>query len=355
MSRLNPVRILKAALIGAAVAVAAIGVLSCSEAESGGVRETRFSDNSIAAKVNGRPIYHEDVRDFAVRNGRIREGEELTPGSDIYHMALQDLITQRLFAREAEARGLDRDPDIRRALDAARERILASAIYAEIEERATDPDTIERRYKQTVRQIGETPEVLLRHIQLDTREAAAAALRRINEGERFENVAFQVSRDIRTRAEGGDLGWALVDSLPDGFRQAVDSHRVGDVAGPVQTELGWHVLQIRDRRTRSAPSLASLREDIVNHLRFEGVESLRDRLEGQVRIEIAAVGAAPETEPEAEAGDRPTAPAPNAPSDIPMGPGGVAAAGQSDGAPEPEPAPPPPAEPAPAVGEERET
>ncbi|MBI1188173.1 MAG: hypothetical protein GC206_12735 [Alphaproteobacteria bacterium] len=343
---------LKAALIAAAAATAAAGVLSCSESDSGGVRETRFDDNSVAAKVNGRPIYHEDVRDFAVRNGRLREGEELTPGSDVYHLALQDLITQRLFAREAETRGLDRDPDVRRALDAARERILASAIYSEIENRATDPDTIERRYKQTIRDIGETPEVLIRHIQLDTREAASAAIRRLNEGERFEDLAFQLSRDVRTRSEGGDIGWALVDSLPDGFRQAVDSHRVGDTAGPIQTELGWHVIQIRDRRQRGAPSLAALRGDIVNHLRFEGVESLRDRLQSQVRIEIAATGGPAEAPAESETGDRPSAaPAPNAPSDIPMGPGGVAAAGQPDDAPD-EP-PPPAAEPAPA--EERET
>jgi len=327
------------AFAAACAALAAGGLAGCSESDSGGVRETRFSDNSIAAKVNGRPIYQEDVRAFAVRERRIRDGEELTPGSDVYHLALQDLITQRLFAREAETRGLDRDPDVRRALEAERERILANAVYAEIEERATDDDTIEREYRQTVRRLGETPEVLLRHIQFDTREAASAAMRRLNDGEQFEVLAFQLSRDARTRGEGGDLGWAIVDSLPDGFRQAVDSHRVGEVAGPIQTELGWHLVQIRDRRQRGAPTLAALREQIVDHLRFEGVESLRERLQGQVRIEIAAPGgggpAAAAPEPDA---NEPQEAAPNAPSDIPMGPGGVAAAGAQD-APPPQPPP----------------
>ncbi|MGE0830754.1 MAG: peptidylprolyl isomerase, partial [Hyphomonadaceae bacterium] len=254
----------------------------------GGVRETQFEDSFIAAKVNGRPIYNEDVRAFAVTTGRIEDGQELAADSPEYQLALHDLITERLFALEAESRGLDRDPEVRRQLDAARERILASAIFRDIDEKATDQQTIERLYRENARALGEIQEVHIRHIQFDTREAALAARRRLDEGEQFERLAFELSRDRETGPEGGELGWRAVDDLEDGIRQAAESAASGEVAGPVQSTVGWHLLQIVDRRQRGAPSLAQLREQIVEWQRWQETNRLRERLEGTARIEIAA-------------------------------------------------------------------
>lgn len=344
----RPARLIRLGLIGAALALAALA--GCGRSNEGGVTRTQFDDTFIAAKINGRPIYQEDVRDFAVRSGRIREGEELSPDSDVYHLALEDLITERLFAREAEARGLDRDPEVRRRLDAARERILADAVYSEIEERVTDPDNIRRLYERNVREMGDVQEVLLRHIQFDTRESAAAAKRRLGEGERFEVLALQLSRDRETGTEGGELGWIAVDDLPDGIRQAVEGARVNEVTDPVRSDLGWHLLQVTDRRARGAPTLAQIRQQIIDHQRFEEVQRLRERLEGQVRIEIAAErppGEAPDAGMEPPA-DSPAQPPSRTPS-VPMGPGGVAA--PSDGG---EIAAPPPAAPAPPADEPEE-
>src|SRR5215468_12221515 len=68
----------------------------------------------VAATVNGRPIYVEDVRAHAVARGLLQEGQDLDANSDAIYFALEELIQVRLFAMEAEARGLDRQPDVRR-------------------------------------------------------------------------------------------------------------------------------------------------------------------------------------------------------------------------------------------------
>ena len=120
-----------ALLIGFTLGACGLGPQS--QGPTGGIR-----DPLVAAKVNGRPIYIEDVRTYAVSHGLARDGSDLAVNSDAFENALNALIEVRLFALEAEARGLDRQPNVRRELEAKRDEVLARAIYQEIDARAQD-------------------------------------------------------------------------------------------------------------------------------------------------------------------------------------------------------------------------
>lgn len=322
--------------------LAACGLGRNNEGEGGGV------DNpTVAATVNGRPIYVEDVRTRAVQMGRLEEGEDLSADSDAFYLTLEELIQIRLFAMEAEARGLDREPDIRRQLENARDVVLATAIYEELDSAATDPDAVERLYRENMRELDQGEEIHLRHIQLETREMADAAKRRLDSGERFEVLALSLSMDADTRADGGDLGFRAQSDLSPQIRQAVQNARVGDVIGPIQIGDTWHLIRVDDIRQRGSPSLESLRPQIINWLRYQEVMRLQDRLERDARIERlrepdtsmapteetpAPADATPEEEAAPPAETQPGGPPP--PFPFPMGPGGVTAQQQA-----PRPAP----------------
>jgi len=223
-----------AALFALTLALAGCGLGRDQSGDSGAVRNP-----IVAATVNGRPIYVEDVRAHAVARGLLQEGQDLDANSDAFYFALEELIQVRLFAMEAEARGLDRQPDVRRQLENAREQVLAQAVYEEIDERATNPRAIERLYNENTARLGQGQEVHLRHIQFDTREAADAAKRRLDHGERFEALAFELSTDRESAADGGDMDWGAVTDLNTGFRQATEHASVGDLVGPVQIDGKW--------------------------------------------------------------------------------------------------------------------
>ena len=173
-----------ASLIGAGLALGLL-LSACGLGRDSGSDGGAIRDPVVAATVNGRPIYIEDVRAHAVARGLLQEGEDLDANSDAFYFALEELIQFRLFSMEAEARGLDREPDVRRQLENARERVLAASIYEEIDQHATDPDAIERLYRENASRLGQGTEVHLRHIRFETREAADAARRRLEQGERF--------------------------------------------------------------------------------------------------------------------------------------------------------------------------
>ncbi len=243
-----------------------------------------ITDPVVAATVNGRPIYIEDVRAYAVARNLMQEGEDLDANSDAFYQALEELIQLRLFSMEAEARGLDRDAHVRRQLENARERVLAAAIYEEIDQRAVDPAAIERLYRENSSRLGGDQEVRLRMMRFPSREEADAAIRRLNNGERFEMLAFELSTERNTAPDGGDLGFRSVGDLLPQLREAVERSTVGELVGPLQFDGAWHVIRLEDRRDGPLPSLETLRPRIINWMRFQEVSRLQEELERGARI-----------------------------------------------------------------------
>jgi peptidyl-prolyl cis-trans isomerase C len=318
----------KRALLNAVFFAAALALAGCGLGRDSGADSAGGTDPIVAATVNGRPIYIEDVRAHAVARGWLRETEDLDANSDAFYIALEELIQMRLFAMEAEARGLDRRADVRRQIENARERVLAASIYDEIDARATDPDAIERLYRENASRLGQGEEVHLRQIVFPTREAADQAKRRLDQGERFEVIAFEQN----TSGDGGDLGFNAVGDLTTAMRQEVESTNIGSLIGPIQLENTWHIFQLVDRRARGVQSLETLRPRIIDWLRYQEVTQLEERLQRDARIErlrqpeegmepAGDVTAPGDAEPV-----RPTTPEPDAnapPFPFPMGPGGV--------------------------------
>ncbi len=324
---------LKIAVFALALALAGCGLGRDSAKEGAGI-----VNPIVAATVNGRPIYVEDVRAYAVARGWLSETEDLNANSDAFYVALEELIEVRLFALEAEARGLDREPAVRRQLENARERVLANSIYEEIDEHAIDPEAIERLYRENTSRLGQGEEIHLRHIQFNAREAAEAAKRRLEQGERFEALAFELSTERDSPPDGGDLGFAAIADLAADVREAVESASTGALVGPIQLPTGWHVFRVEDRRAVGVPSLETLRPRIVDWLRYQEITRLNERLAADARIERLREpdeSMAPTEEAPAPA-DAPQAPAPRPTPDIasppgaapppfpfPMGPSGV--------------------------------
>lgn len=94
------------------------------------------------------------------------------------------------------------------------------------------------------------PEVAVartRHIRLDSLEAADVALERINEGEDFLDVMADTTIDANVNGNGGDLGYFSSGQMVPPFEEAAFAAEVGEVVGPVQSDFGYHVIEVLDR------------------------------------------------------------------------------------------------------------
>ncbi|MBN1639873.1 MAG: peptidylprolyl isomerase [Anaerolineae bacterium] len=99
-------------------------------------------------------------------------------------------------------------------------------------------------------QAGVRTETQARHILVATLEEAEAVLRRLKDGEDFVALAAELSLDTSNKDEGGDLGWFPRGAMVDAFDEAAFTGEPGLYPVPVETEFGFHVIEILGREER---------------------------------------------------------------------------------------------------------
>ncbi len=113
---------------------------------------------------------------------------------------------------------------------------------------------LDKRGKQKAPAITQTH---VRHILLRVKDGTTEAevrqrlerLRtRVLAGEDFAALA-RVNSEDGTASKGGDLGWISPGETVPEFERAMNGLRDGEVSQPVQTQFGWHILQVLARRT----------------------------------------------------------------------------------------------------------
>jgi hypothetical protein len=90
----------------------------------------------------------------------------------------------------------------------------------------------------------------VRHILVATESEAQDIIAALNAGESFSALARAVSTDTGSGARGGELGWAPVTQYVKEFADAVRTAELGAVVGPVKSEFGYHIIQVRAREDR---------------------------------------------------------------------------------------------------------
>jgi parvulin-like peptidyl-prolyl isomerase len=126
-------------------------------------------------------------------------------------------------------------------------------------------------YSTHAQQFGSGASVRLRHILVAGDEAGAALLakikKRLQAGESFAVLASENSRDALTKGKGGMLGWIEKGQLewPE-LEKAAFSAKPGQVAGPVRTKRGLHLILVEESKSGEKKEFVQVRNQVVNTL-----------------------------------------------------------------------------------------
>lgn len=261
---------------------------ACSRSGSGDTAPEP-GDRAVA-RVQDQTIWASDVKREAVAQGLVGEGEPLDVTSDLFRRVLDEVIDQKLLAREAERRRLDASPLAQRRLEATRERILGDMLVESVVNGAISDEAVQTLYNEQLRLAKTSEEIRVRLILSRTKPEADAVIGILGQGASFEAVAMERSVDEATRFSGGDLGYSTLDVMPQSYAGALRDKPAGSTVGPFQTEGGWAVLRVEDRRKESPPTLEQARPQIVRYLTYEGVRQLLERLRGKAKVDVLLAG-----------------------------------------------------------------
>lgn len=279
------------AISGVALIISGLWIADELRAGSRAIIETSDSrrapvdtDDPILARIQGRYVHLSEIESAARASGLLEEGQGLTPEIAFQRGLVETYVEQRLLAREAQSEGLHRTPQVLRTVNAARDRILAASLIRQRLNDQVTPETVERFYnsQRQITVLGD--EVRARHIVVETGEEAEEIIALLGTGGDFAALARERSLDRSTAPLGGNIGWFSRAMMERPLADVAFSTAAGEIAPPFQSEFGWHVLEVLDRRATNAKPFVEVRDDIEDYLRLRLINETLGTLEedGQV-------------------------------------------------------------------------
>lgn len=205
---------------------------------------------------------------------------------------LEILTAEKLVLYEAKKLGVNNQPALRQKVEERRQllkretqRLLLREenrllLEKMMEVRVAVSEAEARVYYEAHREEFQKPqEIRVAHILVNTLEEAEAILERVKKKQRFEKIAREVSLDRQSAVKGGDMGFiARRQLLPEFEKAAFELKARGSVSSSVRTELGWHVIQLLDRRAARPISFEDAFPSIRDLLYKQKLETYFDEL-----------------------------------------------------------------------------
>ena len=242
------------------------------------------ADSPVLATIDGQPITEADL---AMTLRDLGPQFEKIPAEKQKAAAMQALIEIRLMAAKGRADGVDQTEDFKRQLQFLSDRVLHQAtIDSAIAGKITDND-IKQRYEKEIAARPAENEVKARHILVKTEDEAKKLIAELDGGAKFEDLAAKHTTDPSGKDSGGDLGYFSAGMMVPEFEKAAFETAIGSYTKvPVQTQFGFHIIKVEDKRAKPAPALELVKDQIKSILLRESYTTYLDTLRAAAKVEI---------------------------------------------------------------------
>jgi peptidyl-prolyl cis-trans isomerase C len=247
-------------------------------------KTSAVNDNSPpVATVNGAPI-SVNFYDFYIKG--ITGGKapaDLT--AEQRGLALDNLIRAQLVAEQAVKEGVDKSGEAAYMLQLARLNVLEQAVQERyLKDRQPSEQELRAEYEAQLSAMPKT-EYHARHILVATEPFAQKIVERLDKGEKFDALAKAESMDS-SKNNGGDLGWFTANRMVPEFAAAVMTLKPNEYTHkPVQTQYGWHVIQLLETREVTPPPFDQVRQRLVQVVQAKKFKQYTDELLRNAKVE----------------------------------------------------------------------
>lgn len=250
--------------------------------------------------INGQAVTDIEVLAFNALQG----GQNKLDSQQAQVQLMNQLVNTTLLAQQSRENAVDKLPQVAAALKMAEIQVLAEAqVNVFFEKEAISDEEIQLAYDSKFTQEN-LQEYKVRHILVKEEKEAKDIITALGKGEDFVELAKTHSLD-GSKDAGGELGWVERNQVVKPFGDAMAGLEKGKhTTEPVQTQFGWHVIDIVEIRTQEPPPLDQVKEQLKLQIRQQKLGQMVRELRSTAKIEVA--GAEPDRAP---AADKPAVPA----------------------------------------------
>ncbi|MEO1138749.1 MAG: peptidylprolyl isomerase [Pseudomonadota bacterium] len=243
----------------------------------GALAQDEPDPNQVLATVNGTEITLGHV--IALRAELPAQYNQF-PSALLFRGIIDQLIQHTLLMQSLEG-----EPTLRSRISIENETraVLAGQVMNKVLSSETSQDRLQALYDEIYPADTQETEYRAAHILVESEDEAKAILAELEDGAEFAALARERSTGPSGSA-GGDLGWFGDGDMVADFFVAVTQLEQGEVSPPVQTEFGWHVIQLAETRNKERPAFETVQAELEEQLRQSIIESHIADLESKAEI-----------------------------------------------------------------------
>ncbi len=234
------------------------------------------------ARVNGA-----DITEAELAFAEAEVGSEIAglPVESRRRVLLEYLVEAHLFAEAAGKNQLGTGKDFEDRVAYYKLRALRDTFYEKKVREAVTEAQAKAAYEDQIAKLKPEPEVRARHILVKTEQEAKDLAKQLKGGADFNELAKK-SSDGPSAQTGGDLGYFSRGQMVKPFEDAAFTLQPGQISDPIQTEFGWHVIKVEDKRNRPLPSFEEVKDQLMASLIQNQLKTVVQSLRGSAKVDI---------------------------------------------------------------------
>ncbi|GIN93175.1 foldase protein PrsA 2 [Siminovitchia terrae] len=223
--------------------------------------------------------------------GNVTKDELYEAMKDKYgEQALQQLVFEKVLSKEYKVS----DKEVDQKMDELKEQLGPQFQMALLQSGFKDEDDFRQSMKVNLLQEkaaakdikvsedevkeyyeNKQKEITARHILVDDEKKAKEVKAKLDKGEDFAKLAKKYSVDTAANEQGGDLGTISIDDpqMDETFKKAAFKLKKDEISNPVETQFGWHIIQVTDiKKKKDKKSFDKVKDKYENELKVSKLD-----------------------------------------------------------------------------------
>lgn len=249
-----------------------------------------LAQDKVVAKVNGKNLTESDLK---YAEAEIGADIGNLPEATRRRVLIEYLIENQLFADAAESQKLATGAAFDERLQYWRRRALRETYFDTSVKSSISEADARKLYDEQVTQLAKTKpeeEIKASHILVKEEANAKSIAAKITAGDdkAFAEAAKANSLDPGSKDDGGSLGYFGRGQMVPQFEEAAFKLKKGEISAPIETQFGWHIIKVEDRREKPAPKIpefAAVKDRIIASLMHKKAQETLDGLRAKAQLE----------------------------------------------------------------------
>ena len=243
--------------------------------------------DTVVATVNGTAI---TLGHMIIAREALPDQYKALPPDVLFKGILDQLVQQTALDQSMDGKLTRRDT--LHLENEERGYVSARALEAVVRGAVTDA-ALQAAYDAHFKDAAPQTEYNAAHILVADEAKAKELLAELEAGADFAELAKTNSTDTGSGAVGGDLGWFGLGMMVKPFEEAVVAAEVGKVAGPVQSDFGFHLILVKETRVAAQPTLDDIRDELATEIEQQAIEAHVTEVTAAAAVETPGEGIDP--------------------------------------------------------------